>query len=220
MIGCEEGRKALALGVDPSLSRPFKESEWGPYEDFLGGNETGPELSLSLPIRPNSQNPFVPYYASRGCAVEAERISFITSTNSGDSCPGSPSPHRQSPLPPNTEKRRRGRVWGLLAAFLTLALLLTSLLHSTSDPPAPFSLSPQAWLGRDQSHTKARRLPQCVIIGARKCGTRALIDMLNLHPQVGRQQATLPQFPINACTVLLTCNIMHFQCTGNTSYHK
>jgi len=29
-----------------------------------------------------------------------------------------------------------------------------------------------------------RRLPGCIIIGVRKCGTRALIDMLNLHPQV------------------------------------
>lgn len=29
-------------------------------------------------------------------------------------------------------------------------------------------------------------LPGCVIIGVRKCGTRALIDMLNLHPQVNK----------------------------------
>jgi hypothetical protein len=31
---------------------------------------------------------------------------------------------------------------------------------------------------------KGHYLPGCVIIGVRKCGTRALIDMLNLHPQV------------------------------------
>ncbi|CAN7937122.1 unnamed protein product [Ixodes hexagonus] len=29
-----------------------------------------------------------------------------------------------------------------------------------------------------------RRLPQCVIIGARKCGTRALLEFLNIHPGV------------------------------------
>jgi hypothetical protein len=31
---------------------------------------------------------------------------------------------------------------------------------------------------------KGHYLPGCVIIGVRKCGTRALLDMLNLHPQV------------------------------------
>ncbi|XP_067121186.1 heparan sulfate glucosamine 3-O-sulfotransferase 5-like [Centruroides vittatus] len=29
-----------------------------------------------------------------------------------------------------------------------------------------------------------RRLPQCVIIGVRKCGTRALLEFLNLHPSI------------------------------------
>uniref|UniRef100_A0A2R5LA52 Heparan sulfate glucosamine 3-O-sulfotransferase 5 n=1 Tax=Ornithodoros turicata TaxID=34597 RepID=A0A2R5LA52_9ACAR len=29
-----------------------------------------------------------------------------------------------------------------------------------------------------------RRLPHCVIIGARKCGTRALLEFLNLHPGI------------------------------------
>jgi hypothetical protein len=37
--------------------------------------------------------------------------------------------------------------------------------------------------GGDPAEVK-RRLPGCIIIGVRKCGTRALIDMLNLHPQV------------------------------------
>ena len=32
-------------------------------------------------------------------------------------------------------------------------------------------------------HTK-RRLPQCLIIGARKAGTRALLQFLSLHPQI------------------------------------
>lgn len=29
-----------------------------------------------------------------------------------------------------------------------------------------------------------RRLPQALIIGAKKCGTRALLEMLNLHPEI------------------------------------
>lgn len=32
--------------------------------------------------------------------------------------------------------------------------------------------------------TSARRLPQALIIGVRKCGTRALLEMLYLHPRV------------------------------------
>ncbi len=33
-----------------------------------------------------------------------------------------------------------------------------------------------------------RRLPKCIIIGVRKCGTRALLEFLNIHPSV--QKAT------------------------------
>lgn len=29
-----------------------------------------------------------------------------------------------------------------------------------------------------------RRLPKCIIIGVRKCGTRALLEFLNIHPAV------------------------------------
>ena len=36
----------------------------------------------------------------------------------------------------------------------------------------------------DQQDTRQRRLPQCIIIGAMKCGTRALINSLALHPDV------------------------------------
>ncbi|BFZ17047.1 hypothetical protein BsWGS_20086 [Bradybaena similaris] len=40
--------------------------------------------------------------------------------------------------------------------------------------------------GRDRHNasTFAHHLPQCIIIGARKCGTRALIEFLKLHPQI------------------------------------
>lgn len=42
--------------------------------------------------------------------------------------------------------------------------------------------------GEDVGHVRfprtSRRLPQCLIIGVRKCGTRALLEMLFLHPRV------------------------------------
>ncbi|GBL82348.1 Heparan sulfate glucosamine 3-O-sulfotransferase 5 [Araneus ventricosus] len=62
-----------------------------------------------------------------------------------------------------------------------------------------------------------RRLPQCIIIGVRKCGTRALLEFLNLHPSIqkasdevyvqyvtsnGRVAATpLPQPPPHSTTL-------------------
>ena len=36
----------------------------------------------------------------------------------------------------------------------------------------------------DKQESLQRRLPQCIIVGAMKCGTRALIDYLALHPGV------------------------------------
>lgn len=42
--------------------------------------------------------------------------------------------------------------------------------------------------GRLRFPRTKRRLPQCIIIGARKCGTRALIEFMNLHPMI--QKAT------------------------------
>ncbi|KAI0229226.1 Heparan sulfate glucosamine 3-O-sulfotransferase 1, partial [Lamellibrachia satsuma] len=36
----------------------------------------------------------------------------------------------------------------------------------------------------DKQDTLQRRLPQCIIIGEKKCGTRALINYLALHPDV------------------------------------
>ncbi len=42
-------------------------------------------------------------------------------------------------------------------------------------------------------HTK-RRLPHCVIIGVRKCGTRALLEFLNLHPGVQAQKREMHFF--------------------------
>ena len=39
-----------------------------------------------------------------------------------------------------------------------------------------------------------RRLPRALIIGVRKCGTRALIEMLNLHPNIRKRDAEVHFF--------------------------
>lgn len=78
-----------------------------------------------------------------------------------------------------TDKRRLNRFCGFLAVFLSLFLLFSSLLEAEIDNEALVQ-GTHYWT----QPFKIKRLPQCIIIGARKCGTRALIDMLNLHPQV------------------------------------
>ncbi|XP_070397540.1 heparan sulfate glucosamine 3-O-sulfotransferase 1-like [Dermacentor albipictus] len=49
---------------------------------------------------------------------------------------------------------------------------------AAAPPPAPAAAAAAA------DSDLRRRLPQCVIIGARKCGTRALLEFLALHPSV------------------------------------
>ncbi|KAA0202613.1 hypothetical protein HAZT_HAZT007945 [Hyalella azteca] len=39
-----------------------------------------------------------------------------------------------------------------------------------------------------------RRLPAALIIGVRKCGTRALLEMLNLHPNIRKRDAEVHFF--------------------------
>ena len=36
----------------------------------------------------------------------------------------------------------------------------------------------------DDNSGLARRLPNCIIVGVRKCGTRALLEFLDIHPQI------------------------------------
>ena len=45
---------------------------------------------------------------------------------------------------------------------------------------------PERTLALLETHVKGqkRRLPQSIIIGVRKCGTRALLEMLKMHPQI------------------------------------
>lgn len=46
------------------------------------------------------------------------------------------------------------------------------------------SASSSASGGVSSASAAQKRLPQCIIIGARKCGTRALLEFINIHPQV------------------------------------
>lgn len=77
-------------------------------------------------------------------------------------------------------------VAGTLFVFFLVFFLL---LHSAGPPRGLCPEAAVAWAGatrREKLHFPKtnRHLPQCVIIGVRKCGTRALLEMLNLHPQV------------------------------------
>lgn len=65
---------------------------------------------------------------------------------------------------------------GLFASFL---LLLRSSTTFTSSTTASSSTD-----GLSSVPNAQKRLPQCIIIGARKCGTRALLEFINIHPQV------------------------------------
>ena len=40
------------------------------------------------------------------------------------------------------------------------------------------------WYTDDNTRSGKQRLPQCIIIGVRKCGTRALLEFLGVHPDV------------------------------------
>ena len=50
--------------------------------------------------------------------------------------------------------------------------------------------------GGDRVHNKRtkRRLPQCIIIGVRKAGTRALLQFLDLHPAIAAQKQEMHFF--------------------------
>lgn len=82
------------------------------------------------------------------------------------------------------------------------ALLLGLLLFALQSPPVPSRPSADAWPPADPtepspdsdngtaSHPNgtSQRLPQIIIIGVRKGGTRALIEMLSLHSSVAAAQ--------------------------------
>ncbi|PAA61081.1 hypothetical protein BOX15_Mlig000729g2 [Macrostomum lignano] len=83
--------------------------------------------------------------------------------------------------------------------FLFLVLLaVVGILHQTCTTKSPLmhtspALMPQSALAamveseaqeEEEEDIRVRRLPQAIVIGARKCGTRALLDFLEVHPRV------------------------------------
>ncbi|XP_025829977.1 heparan sulfate glucosamine 3-O-sulfotransferase 1 isoform X2 [Agrilus planipennis] len=72
----------------------------------------------------------------------------------------------------------------LLSLFLTFHILYDSALNSlqaaSNDRPRP----PTLLFSKQFYPSATRRLPQAIIIGVRKCGTRALLEMLSLHPAI------------------------------------
>ncbi|XP_055603363.1 heparan sulfate glucosamine 3-O-sulfotransferase 5 [Uranotaenia lowii] len=88
----------------------------------------------------------------------------------------------------------------LLSLFLTFHILYDSAVYSiqaataisenkiailTNHIPNPPAINhPVVFPNRIHFPKTSRRLPQCLIIGVRKCGTRALLEMLYLHPRI------------------------------------
>lgn len=72
----------------------------------------------------------------------------------------------------------------LLSLFLTFHMIYDSAVHSLQAAGVEHARPPLLLLSRRIYPSAARRLPQAIIIGVRKCGTRALLEMLYLHPMV------------------------------------
>lgn len=82
-------------------------------------------------------------------------------------------------------------LWTVLLALLVLLLLQTQLSvclresrSGTSTSPAYSSSSSSPSSSSSSRNATQQRLPGAIIIGVRKGGTRALLEMLNLHPDV------------------------------------
>ena len=85
--------------------------------------------------------------------------------------------------------------WRRLASRSVLLLLVTGFVvvrlivisygsfssHDLSAPGKPINFSEP---NRKTHSDYLKRLPQCIIIGVRKCGTRALLEFLDLHPEI------------------------------------
>ncbi|XP_027888894.1 heparan sulfate (glucosamine) 3-O-sulfotransferase 1-like 2 [Xiphophorus couchianus] len=100
-------------------------------------------------------------------------------------------------------------LWTVLLALLVLLLLQTQLsvclrdlrsgasvspLHSP--PPSSSSTSSASSSSSSSYNATQQRLPGAVIIGVRKGGTRALLEMLNLHPDVEVAKAEVHYFNV------------------------
>lgn len=72
----------------------------------------------------------------------------------------------------------------LISLFLTFHMIYDSALSSFHNQADRQVRAPVILLSRRLYPSAARRLPQAIIMGVRKCGTRALLEMLYLHPMV------------------------------------
>ncbi|XP_050304848.1 heparan sulfate glucosamine 3-O-sulfotransferase 1 [Anthonomus grandis grandis] len=74
----------------------------------------------------------------------------------------------------------------LLSMFLTFHIIYDSALNTLhkSNHHVDSTRPPLFLLSRKLYPVAVKRLPQAIIMGVRKCGTRALLEMLYLHPKV------------------------------------
>ncbi|KAK7075998.1 hypothetical protein SK128_024883, partial [Halocaridina rubra] len=68
---------------------------------------------------------------------------------------------------------------------------------ATSERTGLPSVKTEAYPKRIRFRGTQRRLPQALIIGVRKCGTRALLEMLNLHPRVRKNGKEMHFFDVD-----------------------
>lgn len=64
---------------------------------------------------------------------------------------------------------------------ITNSRALNQTFPSTSSTLSTFSVTSTV---TGSSNTLSKHLPNCIIIGARKCGTRALLEFLDTHPRI------------------------------------
>lgn len=78
-------------------------------------------------------------------------------------------------------------VFNVLQASSTVAenriSIITNQVHSSSSGSSVI-YHPVVFPNRVHFPRTSRRLPQTLIVGVRKCGTRALLEMLYLHPRI------------------------------------
>ncbi|XP_050712534.1 heparan sulfate glucosamine 3-O-sulfotransferase 5-like isoform X2 [Eriocheir sinensis] len=78
----------------------------------------------------------------------------------------------------------------ILASFIVCLVLYyvspmgAAAVYAASETTGLDSVTTEAYRKRLRIRGTQRRLPQALIIGVRKCGTRALLEMLNLHPHI------------------------------------
>ena len=82
--------------------------------------------------------------------------------------------------------------WQFMFSLLSLAIFLLFILHHSSNisfvniQPRPLTMTNienfERALGRSEATQK--KMPGAVIMGIKKCGTGALIEMLKMHPEI------------------------------------